>query len=69
MRAILKEEIKMSLQQHQLLTSKVALKITSTTIATFLKIINDSDQANLDFINLLPVMCITGKIKPVLLFI
>ncbi len=41
MRAILKEEIKMALQQDQLLTKEGALKIAGISKATFLKAIND----------------------------
>ena len=41
MRAILKEEIKMALQQDQLLTKEGALKMTGVSNAAFLKAIND----------------------------
>lgn len=41
MRAILKEEIKMAIQQDQLLTKEGALKMAGISNATFLKAIND----------------------------
>jgi predicted DNA-binding transcriptional regulator AlpA len=40
-RAILKEEIKMALQQDQLLTKEGVLKMAGISNATFLKAIND----------------------------
>jgi hypothetical protein len=41
MRVILKEEIKLALQQDQLLTKEGALKMTGISNAVFLKAIND----------------------------
>jgi hypothetical protein len=41
MRAILKEEIKIAIQQDQLLTKEGALKMAGISNATFLKAIND----------------------------
>lgn len=41
LRTILKEEIKMALQQDQLLTKEGALKMTGISNATFLKAVND----------------------------
>ncbi|MDH7464666.1 hypothetical protein QEG73_25440 [Chitinophagaceae bacterium 26-R-25] len=41
MRAILKEEIKLALQQDQLLTKEGALKMIGVSNAAFLKAIND----------------------------
>lgn len=40
-RAILKEEIKMALQQDQLLTKEGVLKMAGISNATFLKAVND----------------------------
>ena len=41
LRAIIKEEIKISLQQDQLLTKEGALKMAGISSATFLKAINE----------------------------
>ena len=41
MRAIMKDEIKMAIQQDQLLTKEGALKMAGISNATFLKAIND----------------------------